>query len=75
MVHQMVTVLGINENMIAESEIPFQENDSWFDGYEWKPISCYECGNHLGWYFLSITLLCPESFYGLVRNNILTQVK
>lgn len=38
----------------------------WFTGYSWEVAVCKECGEHLGWRFVSR----PDSFYGLILSRL-----
>jgi hypothetical protein len=39
---------------------------SWFKGYSWEFALCGDCGEHLGWHYLS----GDNGFFGLILNKI-----
>ncbi|XP_045467231.1 protein cereblon [Harmonia axyridis] len=42
---------------------------SWFPGYAWTILQCWQCRNHLGWKFTS-NILTPRNFYGLALSGV-----
>ena len=43
------------------------EDDTWFEGYAWRPVACSKCGAHLGWrYEAADPSATPPDFYGLL---------
>jgi len=49
--------------------------DSWFPGYEWTICHCRGCSRHMGWKFTTGNKnLKPQSFYGLTRSALQSQI-
>jgi hypothetical protein len=40
---------------------------TWFGGYEWQLGLCDNCGEHLGWYYQSLS---QDYFYGLILKRL-----
>lgn len=50
---------------------------SWFPGYTWQPISCAQCGAHIGWKFtvnpdLGLDGQQSSKFYGLIETRVVS---
>ncbi|MBW2072012.1 MAG: hypothetical protein JRI89_12265 [Deltaproteobacteria bacterium] len=44
---------------------------TWFDGYTWQLALCRFCGQHLGWYYQSLSeSQSPRDFWGLLINAL-----
>ena len=44
--------------------------DTWFDGYAWRPVHCAACSLFLGWRFEATGAEQPPSFYGLLEERL-----
>ena len=43
------------------------EEETWFEGYSWRPVACRRCGEHLGWSYEAVGHgLELRQFYGLL---------
>lgn len=40
---------------------------TWFAGYAWQYALCENCGEHLGWHYVSVG---NSSFFGLIVNKL-----
>jgi hypothetical protein len=40
---------------------------TWFPGYAWQYALCEECGEHLGWHYVSVG---NSSFFGLIVGKL-----
>ncbi|KRZ74635.1 Protein cereblon [Trichinella papuae] len=59
--HEIVTVKSVRN--VEESGRP-KGSFSWFPNYKWKLLACSNCGNHIGWKFITpLTNICPSIFY------------
>lgn len=48
------------------------EADTWFSGYTWRFAFCSYCGQHLGWYYESISeLRRPLAFWGILVSQLI----
>lgn len=43
---------------------------TWFSGYAWQMALCRECGQHLGWKYLSDS---GETFFGLIAETLIEE--
>ena len=47
------------------------EEDSWFEGYSWRPVACAKCREHVGWSYEAVEPnLEPPVFYGLLTGAL-----
>lgn len=47
---------------------------TWFEGYAWRPVSCAECGRHVGWrYEAEDPARQPQVFFGLLASALAYQ--
>ena len=43
------------------------EEETWFEGYAWRPVACATCEAHLGWrYEAADSSATPPDFYGIL---------
>lgn len=44
---------------------------TWFPGYGWSMAFCRNCGQHLGWYYRSVSgVERPREFWGILASKI-----
>jgi hypothetical protein len=49
------------------------EEHSWFSGYSWRMAFCRVCGQHLGWYYESVSRYeRPLEFWGILAGSLKT---
>jgi hypothetical protein len=52
-------------NLVEIAEATLE--NTWFEGYAWRPVLCERCGLHLGWrYETEDPSRSPSTFYGLL---------
>ncbi len=45
---------------------------SWFVGYAWRMAFCHQCGQHVGWFYESISHKRPPlQFWGILQTRLL----
>jgi cereblon len=77
--HSFINPYGFSYNvitvsyceMVREDSVPVSEH-TWFPGYAWRILSCAHCSEHLGWRFISVKEKIPTSFYGLIRDKLIS---
>ncbi len=47
---------------------------SWFSGYGWRMAFCGQCGQHLGWFYESVSVVeRPREFWGILVSHLVTR--
>ena len=47
---------------------------SWFPGYSWRLAFCQQCGQHLGWYYETVSGNNKQNeFWGILVSNLIVQ--
>lgn len=52
----------------------WEEKDTWFPGYRWKPCVCPDCGEYVGWVFepkYPDFVEPPSTFFGLFLSSLI----
>ena len=58
-----ILTVAVAENVIGADEATFE--NTWFEGYAWRPIVCAMCKSHLGWKYEG-----DDAFYGLLTTEL-----
>jgi hypothetical protein len=54
---------------LVADEFSSTEN-TWFEGYAWRPVACAACHLFLGWRFEAVDGADPPEFYGLLEQRL-----